>query len=116
MKKTIAMLTLAIFTAFGLWAKDKIQTVAIKTKITCDHCKMCETCGARIAKALYDKKGIKRVDVDDKTLQIKVVYNTEKISLEEIRNTIASNGYDADDVKAPADAIARLDGCCKGEE
>ena len=113
MKKTIAMLSLAIFTALGLWAKDKIQTVAIKTKITCDHCKMCETCGARIEKALYDKKGIKRVDVDDKALQIKVVYNTEKISLEEIRSTIAANGYDADDVKAPADAIARLDGCCK---
>jgi mercuric ion binding protein len=116
MKKTIVALVLTIFTSLYLFAKDKIQTVDVKTKITCDHCMLCGTCGARIEKVLYDKKGIKRVDVDDKTHLIKVVYNTEKISLAEIRNMIAANGYDADDVKAPAEAVAKLDGCCKGEE
>lgn len=116
MKKIIVALTLTLFASLNLFAKDKIQTVDIKTKITCDHCMMCGSCGARIEKALYDKKGIKRVDVDDKAHIIKVVYNTEKITLKEIRNMIAANGYDADDVKAPAETVAKLDGCCKGEE
>ncbi len=116
MKKVVVALVLVLFASLHLSAKDKIQTVTIKTKITCDHCMMCGSCSARIEKALYDKKGIKRVDVDDKAHSIKVVYNTVKISPEEIRNAIAANGYDADDVKAPADALAKLDGCCKGEE
>jgi mercuric ion binding protein len=70
----------------------------------------------RLEKALYDHKGVKRVDVDDKNKIIKVVYNTEKITLDAIRNAIAATGYDADSVKAPAEVFAKLDGCCRGEE
>lgn len=116
MRKTIIMLLLAISTSFGLWAKGNVQTVEIKTRINCDHCKICGSCSARLEKALYDKKGIVRVDVDDKNMIIKVVYNKTKIAVEDIKKTIAASGYDADDVKAPAEAVAKLDGCCKGEE
>jgi copper chaperone CopZ len=97
-------------------AQNKIQTIKIKTRIACDHCKMCGSCGARIEKALYDQKGIKRVDVDDKKKEIIVVYNTGKISKDKIKETITNNGYDADDKKATPESFAMLDGCCKGEE
>jgi len=115
-KRILTVLLLAMFSSLSLRAADKVKTVLVKTKISCDHCKMCGSCSARLEKALYDKKGIKRVDVDDKAMNIKVVYNTGKISIDEIRSTIAASGYDADDVKAPAEAYAKLDGCCKGEE
>lgn len=116
MKKIITIACLFLLSAANLWAGDKVKTADIKTKINCDHCKICPSCSARLEKTLYDQKGVKRVDVDDQKKIIKVVYNTDKITLEAIRNTIAASGYDADDVKAPAEAFAKLDGCCRGEE
>jgi periplasmic mercuric ion binding protein len=115
MKKVILTLLSVLAISFVVSAQDKIKTVDIQTSIACDHCKQCESCGARIEKALYKEKGIKRVDIDDKKMKIKVVYNTQKISLDKIRNTIANNGYNADDVKATPESMALLDGCCKGE-
>jgi len=95
---------------------QKVQTLIVKTAIGCDHCKSCGSCGTRIEEALYREKGIKRVDVDDKKMEIKVVYNSEKVTPQIIRTTIAANGFDADDVKALPEAVAKLDGCCRGEE
>ncbi len=114
MKKVLFTL-LAIAGTQTLVMAQKVQTATIKTTIACDHCKTCGSCGARIEEALYKQKGIKRVDIDDKQMEIKVVYNTEKTTLDQIRNTIANNGFNADDVKAPAEALAKLDGCCRGE-
>lgn len=115
-KKIVAVLFLVASASLTLQAKDKMKTAEIRTKISCDHCKRCGSCSARLEKALYDQKGIRRVDIDDQTMNIKVVYNQEKISVAQIRNTIAASGYDADEVKAPAEAVARLDGCCRGAE
>ncbi len=106
----LAAMPLAVF------SQDKIKTVNIKTRINCDHCKQCGSCSDRLEKALYNEKGIKRVDVDDKKMEIKVVYLTQKITADKIRETIAANGFDADDKKAPAEAVARLDDCCRGAE
>ncbi|WP_106523431.1 cation transporter [Taibaiella chishuiensis] len=116
MRKALMIAGMLAFAGPALWAGDKIKTVAIKTTINCDHCKMCPSCGARLEKSLYDQKGIKRVDVDDQHKTIKVVYHSEKITLETIKNTIAASGYDADEVKAPAEALAKLDACCRGAE
>lgn len=97
-------------------AGDKIKTILIKTRINCDHCLQCNSCGSRLEKALYDVKGIKRVDVDDKKMLIKVAYHSDKVSPEIIRTTITESGYDADDKKAPDEAVARLDTCCLEQE
>lgn len=108
----LALVCIVNFAAAG----QKVQTLKIKTKIACDHCKMCGSCGERIEKALYLQKGVKRVDVDDKNMEIVVVYNSDKITTDKIRETITDNGYDADDKKATPESYAKLDGCCKGEE
>ena len=116
MKKIIILLIAALGSISTAKAGDKIQTAKIKTQIGCDHCKLCESCGARIEKALYEIKGVKRVDVDDKAMEIVVAYNTEKTSLGKIKETITNNGYDADDMKATPESFAKLDDCCKGGE
>lgn len=115
MKKLLLTILSILSISFVAWPQNKIKTADIKTQIACDHCKLCESCGARIEKALYKEKGVKRVDIDDKKMKIKVVYNAQKISLDKIRSTIANNGFNADDVKATPESIALLDGCCKGE-
>jgi len=96
--------------------KSKTKTVVIKTTINCDHCKQCESCGSRLETALYDIKGVKRVDIDPAKMEIKVAYNTQKLDLDKIKQTIAETGYNADDVIATPEAVAKLDDCCKSEK
>lgn len=90
-----------------------VETAVIKTAIYCDHCKACETCGPKFEKTLLKEKGVQMVTLDEKAMTIKVVYNTKKTSLANIRTAISKLGYDADGVKADAVAYEGLDGCCK---
>lgn len=118
MRKLVLMMALLIpgtglVTAQG---KGSTEILRVKTRISCDHCRMCESCGKRIENALYDQKGIKRVDVDDKKMEIVVVYHKAKTSPDRIRQAITAQGYDADELKAPPEAVAKLDGCCRGAE
>lgn len=116
MKKICAILLVLLYAGTTTFAKGKMKTLTIHTTINCDHCRQCESCAARIENAVYKIKGVKRVDVLDKEKQIVVVYNSTKTSEQPIKETIAANGFDADDVKATPEGIAALDGCCKGAE
>ena len=89
------------------------QTAEIKTNIYCDHCKQCESCGPRIYNQLMDVPGIKRVKINDQDTTVVVTYNSDKVDLKAVRDAINMAGFDADDQPAPADAVAKLDGCCK---
>jgi mercuric ion binding protein len=91
----------------------KTETIVIKTKIYCDHCKACESCGAKFDKVLVFEKGIKMVTLDETAMTVTVMYNSKKTSPEEIRAAISKLGFDADDVKADPTAYDNLDGCCK---
>jgi hypothetical protein len=64
-------------------------------------------------KAVYTEKGIKRVDLDEETKTLKVVYISSKTNPDKIRTAISKAGFDADDVTADPDAYAKLDECCK---
>lgn len=94
-------------------AQSKAATVNIKTSIYCDHCKRCESCGKRLEEAVYKEKGIKRVDIDEKTKIVSIIYNTTKTSPEKLRLAIANAGFDADDVKGNPKAYSTWDDCCK---
>ena len=104
------LLTVATITA---QAQSKVLTVNIKSSIYCDHCKECPSCGKRLENAVYDLKGIKRVDIDEQAKTLVVVYNSEKTNPEEIKKAITQVGFDADDMKADPEAYAQLDDCCK---
>ncbi|MBL7682913.1 MAG: heavy-metal-associated domain-containing protein [Flavipsychrobacter sp.] len=94
-------------------AQSKVTTINIKASIYCDHCKQCGSCGSRLENAVYSLKGIKRVDVDEKSKTVNVVYNPKKTTPQQIRQAIAKVGFDADDVKADPTAYTKLDECCK---
>lgn len=114
MKKLVS--TALLLSAFGNVQAQKekpIQTVLVKTSINCDHCKQCATCAERLEKAVYEVKGVKRVDIDEKENTLKIVFNNQKTNLDAIRTAINKAGYDADDTRADADGYAGLDDCCK---
>ena len=103
-----------LFVGSAVAQKTKpVKTAVIKTTIYCDHCKICESCGGRILKELYNEDGIKNTNVDSKANTISVTYDERKISLQKVREKISKLGFDADDVKADPTGVSKLDDCCK---
>jgi len=100
--------------SISLMAQNKENGKAeIKTSVVCDHCKACETCGLSFKENLMKLKGMRMYEFDEEKKTITVFYNPKKLDLLTIKTTISKLGFDADDVKADADAYAKLDGCCK---
>jgi periplasmic mercuric ion binding protein len=101
-------------------AKDKTEKVA-KNKgkakgnqeISIATSAQCEMCKERIEKALNETPGIKMVNLDVETKVVKVVFNSNKISADQVRQVIANTGYDADTVSANEKAYSTLPTCCK---
>ena len=71
----------------------------------------CIMCKKRIETAL-DQNGIKVAAWDTKTKNLEVVYNSGKISEQEIHELIAAVGHDTDKVKAKDEVYATLPYCC----
>jgi periplasmic mercuric ion binding protein len=115
MKNAIAALVLVFFFTVAAEGKGKYQSLTVRTSITCDHCQQCPDCRANITKHVKKNKGIKKVTVNPVDNSITVMYDPGRTNPEAIRNSINSAGFDADGQKAPADAVAKLDGCCKAK-
>jgi len=94
-------------------AQKSVQKAVIKTAISCDHCKMCESCGGLLEQKLLHHKGIQMITLDVKAMTITVVYNSKKTNLAAIKTAISKLGYDADEIKADAEGYQKLDSCCK---
>jgi mercuric ion binding protein len=113
MKNSILMLLFTLFTFSVSAQSKKNQKAVIKTAISCDHCKACQTCGKNFQMNLYKINGLKMYELDEKNMTITVYYNEEKTNLQTIKTAISKLGYDADDVKADKEAYEKLDDCCK---
>ena len=112
MKKMITTVFLSACTLLA-FAENKTATIQVKASIYCDHCEECESCGKRLEEAIYTEKGIKRVELNEATKTVSVVYNSGKTSADKIRAAIANVGFDADGVKGNPEAYAQWDECCK---
>lgn len=113
MKNLVSVIFCALLFSSSYAQSGKPETITIKTKIYCDHCLQCGSCGANINNAIRETKGIRKVKINSKENTITVKYKPGKTSPEKIRRAIADIGYDADEIKADATAYSKLDGCCK---
>ena len=104
---------LFVLFAFQFSAQTKKQTITIKTPNTCNHCKICETCGGLLETDLYYVKGIKSVTYNEDEMTTTIVYLAKKTSPEKIRQAISKLGFPADDLPADPEAYAKRDACCK---
>jgi len=111
-KKLLTLFCLLSCSCYG-FAQSKTQQAVIKTAIYCDHCLKCESCGDRLENAIYALKGVKRVEIADKKNEVKVIYQPARVNLDQIRQSIARSGFDADEVKADPAAVEKLDDCCR---
>lgn len=87
--------------------KPKKQEVVIQTNAQCGDCK------ERIENKLNYTKGVIFAEMDLETKKVTVKFKTSKISLDEVKQTIAEIGYNADDVKAVEKAQKALPMCCQ---
>lgn len=96
----------------GLFAQKK-ETIVIKTPTSCNHCKICETCGGKLETDLYWVKGIKVVEYNEETQTTTVTFKPKVITADKVRQEIAKLGFDADNVTADPKGYEQRDTCCK---
>ncbi|MFM8744860.1 MAG: heavy-metal-associated domain-containing protein [Cytophagales bacterium] len=101
------ILVIVSFLVFANVANAQSSTVSTSIKVF-GNCTMCK---ARIEKVL-DHKGIKKAEWSPKTKQLEVVYNSSKITVQQIHQLIASVGHDTEKAKAKDEVYAALPFCC----
>ena len=99
----------ALLLTFGITAHaQKKAEIKIKTSAECEMCK------STIEKTLKYTKGVKSATLDLTTREVTVVYNSKKITPDQLRKIISDAGYDADSVPANNKAYKKLQQCCTG--
>ncbi|MBK8660124.1 MAG: heavy-metal-associated domain-containing protein [Bacteroidetes bacterium] len=95
--------------AFGIQATvmPKAKVVNIKTSAVCESCKK------RIEKGLSQQDGVMEAILNLNSKQVKIKYDPAKTSDVQLRQAIANMGYNADEVKANAEAYHKLPACCQ---
>lgn len=71
----------------------------------------CDMCEAVIEKAV-NRKGVAEGDWDATTKQLKLTYDQEKITKDELLKKVAYSGYDNEQYLAPDEAYNQLPACC----
>lgn len=107
------MLSFCFSTTSFSQSNPKNQKATIQTKLYCDHCTACNSCGKKFNEELYKIKGVRQFSIDEEAETITVFYNSKKTDLESIKEKIANLGFDADNLKANPEAVANLGKCCQ---
>jgi copper chaperone CopZ len=74
---------------------------------------ICGMCEKRIESALINSSGVKFADWDNQTSQVKVAYNSKKITEQKLHEILAGAGHDTQKVSAKDEDYAKVPGCCK---
>jgi copper chaperone CopZ len=106
MKKLLTFLIVVLMGMTVFAQKAENQTITIQTNGTCEHCKKV------MMENVPQWKGVEKCTYDLKTAKLTITYQPQKTSPETLRTAISQLGYDADNVKADAEARAKLPSCC----
>ncbi len=107
-KRFFSCISLLIFVACnGVSTPPSAKTAEFKVWGNCGMCKK------TIETSLKDKPGVLKADWNVKTKQMSVQFDTLRISLKDIQQTIAMAGYDNDAFKGDSAAYAGLHECCQ---
>lgn len=107
--KHLIIILLATISLSSFGQRSKYVTENIKVYGICG---MCEK---RIENAL-DVVGVRDAQWDVQTKMLNIVYNSAKISIEEIHQLCADVGHSTEKIKCSREAYNALHGCCKYED
>jgi copper chaperone CopZ len=112
MKKFILTALAGILISLGASAQTKaVMTTKISTPTV-----QCEMCKNTIESYLKRMDGVMSVNVNVRRKETTIKYVTDRTNEEAIKTAIANAGYDANEIKATADAYKALPKCCKKPE
>ena len=111
--KNLLIALLCTLTSLSLCAQNKTDKI-VQDSFTVQG--ICEMCKARIEKAALYTPGVKLAVWDQEKLSLKVVYKSDKTSIDKISKNIAKAGYATQYDKAEDEAYKELPDCCKYNE
>lgn len=85
----------------------------IKTKVYCDHCNKCGSCGVRLNKGLQRLKGFNSLSLDQEKMIFTITYDSTILNILTVKKEISLMGFDAGEIPADPKAYKKLAGCCK---
>ncbi len=106
MKKYILLFLIVPFFAFSQ-SNEKSKKETFKVDGNCSMCKK------RIEKATLSIGGVKYVNWNKKTDDLSIIYNNDKVDIEEIRTKIAQSGHDNGEYISAIEVYDKLPKCCK---
>lgn len=105
MKKIIFLLL--IVAPLSLFAQKKdVQKTSFEVDGVCGMCK------ARIEKTAFGLKGVKSAKWNIPTHQFTILFDANKVSLEDVHQAIANAGHDTPLATAPDEVYENLPMCC----
>jgi periplasmic mercuric ion binding protein len=107
MKVIITLFAMIALPMFSLAQRPTTTTDTLTVHGTCGQCK------ERIEEAAYSVKGVKQASWNKQTHLLTVVYNTQKLDLQKIANSLALAGHDNRMAAATNKQYATLPNCCK---
>ena len=107
MKYFMLFLFLYLLIGYTNAQEKKVMISIINTSAECNSCKV------RLEEKLNHISGIRFAELNLESKDLKVSYNSKKISLNKIRNIISQVGYNADHIPAKANSVKNLPDCCK---
>jgi mercuric ion binding protein len=103
-----AIVAITILSSFVAITVPKEKMINIKTSAICGTCKNI------IEKALKSTNGVSEALLNIKSKEVKVKYNPDLLSADQVRLVIINSGYNADEHPRNAEAYSALPECCKG--
>ena len=73
----------------------------------------CEMCKKRIESATLSLKGVKYVSWSPQSKNFSIIYNATKVSIDDVKKTIAKAGHDNGSYFATDEVYNDLHSCCK---
>ena len=73
----------------------------------------CIMCKKRIESATLSLKGVKYVSWSPQSKNFSIIYNSTKVSIDDVKKKIADVGHDNSSYKATDEVYDNLHGCCK---
>ena len=106
MKKIILFLLLIPLITFSQ-TKEKNARDTFEVSGNCDMCKK------RIESATLSLKGVKYVSWSPQSKNFSIIYNSTKVSIDDVKKRIAEVGHDNSLYQASDEAYKNLHFCCK---
>lgn len=107
MKKTILLL-LMLSPLLGMAQKKKKEIVKESFEVN----GVCGMCKSRIEKAAFSIKGVKMATWDIPTHQFTVIYDKNRLEIDQLHQVIAKVGHDTSKATAPDGVYDELPLCC----